>query len=122
MNQIIVTGNAGKDAETRTTQTGKQMTSFSLAIYNGVNKQTNEPNAPTWLRVIAFDNLQATKVAKGTKILVIGKLKGNTWTDGQGQKHEKIEIWASEVYLTTKQGNTGFVENGVETTTEDIPF
>lgn len=122
MNQIIVTGNAGKDAETRMTQTGKQVTSFSLAIYNGVNKQTNESNPPTWLRVVAFDNVQATKVVKGTRVLVIGKLKGNAWTDEQGQKHEKIDIWASEIYLTPKKSNNGFIESGAETTNDDIPF
>lgn len=105
MNSFFVMGNAGKDAETRTTQTGKKVTNFSLAVYAGMNKQTGEVNPPDWFKIVAFDSDTAETITKGQRVFVVGKLKNTCW-EKDGVKHTGVEVWANTVAKITKTTKT----------------
>ena len=105
MNSFFVMGNAGKDAETRTTQTGKKVTNFSLAVYAGMNKQTGEVNPTDWFKIVAFDSDTAETITKGQRVFVVGKLKNTCW-EKDGVKHMGVEVWANTVAKITKTTKT----------------
>ena len=86
---VCATGRLGRDAETRTTQGGAQVTGFSLAVdgYEGGEKIT------TWLKCAMWGE-RGAKVApmlrKGTSVSVVGvgSLASYTGKDGA----ERIEL------------------------------
>lgn len=73
MKAITILGNLGKDPKKTTTQTGKEVTSFSLAVQDGFgdNKRT------LWFDVSVWGNrgnVIANNVKKGDKLCVTGDL------------------------------------------------
>ena len=101
-NKTVIVGNVGKNAEMRFTQSGKNVTSFSVAVQDGFgdNKKT------VWFRVTAWEKLAETcntYVKKGMKVLVDGNLQadenGNprVWNDKQGNAKASFELNAHTV-------------------------
>ncbi len=68
INQIYLRGKLGRDAEERTTKTGKSMVTFSIATDHG----KDESKVTTWHNVIAF-NANTAELTKGTEVTVIGR-------------------------------------------------
>jgi len=71
---IILTGNLGKDPEERYTPNGTKTVEFSVANYLGHDKD------PNWYQCTAFRSIAdycLTKLHKGNKVKVIGKLVVN---------------------------------------------
>ncbi len=72
MNNLTISGNIGRDAEVRTTQTGKQLCSFTVAV-SGRRKD----DLPTWFDCSIWGD-RASKVApyirKGDKISLCGEV------------------------------------------------
>ena len=98
--RIIVCGRLGQDAETKFTQAGKPMTSFSVAVtkYNGKDKESTTE----WRNVVSFDQIvadQSSKLVKGTTVLVVGNLSTRTWTDKEGKDHFSVGVMANDVSI-----------------------
>ena len=73
MKNLTISGNVGKDAETRTTQSGTSVTSFSMAVghYDGKEKST------MWFEVSMWGKrgeAVAQFATKGAKLTVTGDL------------------------------------------------
>lgn len=67
---LVILGNVGKQPEIRTTQNGKKVASFSVAVSEGKDKTT-------WFNCIAFEKTAGvveSYVSKGTKVLVQGRI------------------------------------------------
>ena len=80
MNKVIFNGNVGKDSEFLTTKSGKSLLKFSVAIYEGKDKDA------TWVDCAAWEKTAevfAKYVHKGDLIEVEANLKFETWTDRQ---------------------------------------
>jgi single-strand DNA-binding protein len=73
MKNIVVAGNVGKDAETRRTQSGDAVTSWSVAVEgrNGTEKTTLWFKCSLWGR--RGENL-AQYLTKGSRVVVSGDL------------------------------------------------
>jgi len=106
MNNLTIIGNVGKAPETRTTQSGKQETTFSVALNRfGKDKDGNDKK-PIWVRCRAYSKqaeIVDKYVKKGDKIGVAGKLDVSEWTSRQGESKYQIELVVGEVTLI---GNT----------------
>ena len=102
MNTITITGNLGRDPETR--QAGsKTVVSVSVAVSQGKDKPS------MWLDVsacedgytaFAANNLAAAR--KGDKVVVSGRLSMREWEDKNGQTRQSWGITAQDVELTRK--------------------
>ncbi len=104
MNTITVIGNVGKEPEIRFTKTGKAVAKFSLADTRGKDDQ----KVTTWHNVTVWDEQAqnvAEQVTKGARVLVIGRLQKEQYTDKDGNKRESVEIVADDVCLSLKWGN-----------------
>lgn len=108
INQVILMGRLTRDPETRTTPSGKTVTSFSLAV----DRQTQDDQAD-FFDVTAWEKtgeLVAQYVTKGRRILVQGRLRQDSWDDKDtGKKRSKVEVVAFDVtFLDGPNGdNTG---------------
>lgn len=100
INKVILVGNIGQDPQTRTTQNGQKVVSFSLATSDRWrDRQTGEQKEQTeWHRVVIF-NPNLVEVAermlqKGTKLYLEGALRTRKWQNQQG-----IDTYTTEVVL-----------------------
>jgi single-strand DNA-binding protein len=87
MKNITIAGNVGKDAETRRTQSGDAVTSFSIAVEDRIPKE----KGTIWFRCSLWGKRGeslAQYLTKGSKVAVSGELS--------------IEVYEGKTNLTVK--------------------
>ncbi len=102
INTCTVMGHLGRDAEVRTTQGGKSVASFSLAVTEKWKDAGGSPNERThWFRVTKWSppDWMVQGLTKGSLVYVSGSLVTNKWDDKDGHKRESVEIKADDVLL-----------------------
>lgn len=87
------TGRLGKDAESRTTRTGKPMTVLSMVVSDP------DSDAGTWCSVLAFEDLaeRLAGLAKGAELYAKGRLKAEMYTPQGGEPRVSMTLVASTV-------------------------
>ena len=140
MNKCFIIGNLTADPESRSTQTGKRVVSFTVAV----NKKRNDgTDATDFFRVSAWEKLGdvcAQYMAKGRKVSVIGEVHAGAYTNSQGKAVGTLELTAQDVeFLSPKdqenryqqeervaiqQEQTSMIKNncGFIQVNEEIPF
>ena len=123
---ITIIGNLGRDAETRTTQKGDSIASFSVATTHGYG----ERKTSTWWRVSVFGKSAefAGKLRKGDRVSVVGDAYEETWQGKDGER-KTLSIDARDVKaLSPRQDDGGSQRPGRRTRDEpddgdpSIPF
>lgn len=96
INQVILMGRLTRDPETRTTPSGKTITSFSLAV-----DRVGQDDAADFFDITAWEKLGelvSQYLSKGRRCLVQGRLRQDTWDDKEtGKKRSKVEVVATDV-------------------------
>lgn len=100
LNHIDLAGRLVRDPELRRTQSGKAVTSFTLACDRDF-KADDGPTADfvdvvTWGATAEFVDKY---FAKGRMAVVSGRLQIRGWTDKDGNKRRAAEIVADHVYF-----------------------
>ncbi len=113
-NQIILVGNLGKDPETRYTNSGAAVCDFSIAVNTRGRSGDTETE---WFSVICWERLAETVsqyLNKGSKALVVGRLRSRRWTANDGHERFSNEVIASTVrFLDSRTGDQPY-ESGQE--------
>ncbi|MDQ6695378.1 MAG: single-stranded DNA-binding protein [Chloroflexota bacterium] len=112
LNKIMVIGNLGKDPEMKYTQSGKPVTTFSLAVSRTKKSQDGQTQEETeWFRVEAWDRLAETcneYLKKGSKVYIEGRFQSRQYQDKEGTTRTSIEIVAGDmIMLDSRQGGEG---------------
>lgn len=126
INKVILTGRLTRDPEVRTTQNGKSVAMFTVAVDDGWgdNKKAYFPNVVVWGK--AADSC-ANCLAKGSKVGIVGKLTTRTYDGNDGKKVYVTEVVADMYggveFLDSKKDGGYQYKAGSETIAdEDIPF
>ncbi|BAQ84183.1 single-stranded DNA-binding protein (TIGR00621) [uncultured Mediterranean phage uvMED] len=104
INNLVFTGNCGKDMEVRHTANGKIVGLVSVALTQGwgENKKTIWVNCEIW-------GDRAEKLAmylkKGTPVTVQGELKVDTYESNQGEQKTKIGCKINSVAFSQPKEN-----------------
>lgn len=89
-------GRLTKDAEMSTTKKGTPMSKFRLAVNDRRNDET------LFLNVLCFgkmaESLQS-KLVKGRLVSIQGKIKIDTYEDGENNKRSSVCVMADEISL-----------------------
>jgi len=96
-NNVSLVGNVTRDPELRYTQSGMSIAKFGVAWNR--RKQDGEEEV-SFFDVTCFRSLAenvAESISKGTRVLVQGTLKQDSWEAQDGQRRSKVEIIADEV-------------------------
>lgn len=107
INQVILMGRLTRDPETRSTSSGKTVTSFSLAVdRGGQDDQADFFDVTAWEKT---GELVAQYLSKGRRVLVQGRLRQDSWDDKDtGKKRSKVEVVAFDVtFLDGPSGDNG---------------
>ena len=106
MNLITITGNLGRDWE----QANASMTiaKNSLAVRRDFkNKQTGDYDTD-WIPLTAFSKTAETLMqytSKGSKILIVGKLQTNNYTDKNGNKRTSYDVIVDRFEFLDSRGD-----------------
>src|SRR5437588_8019125 len=100
MLRVTLLGNMGGDPEVRFTQKGTQVASFSVAVNQVRTGPDGERQENTeWFRIKAsgrqVDFVQ--RLAKGSRVLVIGRLDIGHYQSRDGEPRTSFDVWADEV-------------------------
>ena len=97
-NQAIVMGNLTRDPEMRTTPSGQNVTSFSVATNRSWQDQSGEKkDAVEYHNIVAWGKLAElvnSYLKKGRKVLVSGRLQTRNWDAEDGSKRNRTETVA----------------------------
>ena len=113
-NIVLLVGNLGADPESRTTNGGTDVTTFSL----GTSRPRRDSEGKTykdasgftakdteWHRVTCFNGLGrviAQHATKGMLVSVTGRLHNSKWTDSEGIERYGYEVIADDVQFLNR--------------------
>ena len=110
LNKAMIIGNMVRDPEMRTTPTGQNVTSFSIAtnrVWKDANDQKQEKvefhNIVAWRRLAEITNQY---LKKGSKVYIEGRLQTRSWDDPNGVKKYSTEIIAENMIMLDRAGST----------------
>lgn len=135
MNKLTIIGNLTRDPELRTTQSGINVCTFTVAVNK---RQKGDSNAVDFFRVSAWrqlgENCQRF-LAKGRKVCVVGEVSVSTYTTQNGETRANMEVTAQDVEFlssrmeqemeqpTMKRETMPGVDSGfMEVTEDDLPW
>ena len=131
MNKFIGSGRLAKDPECRYTQSGKAVTTFTLAMDDG----WGENKKPTFLPIVVWDKAAeacANNLVKGQAVVVEGRTSVRSYEAQDGSKRWVTEVVAQHVefgakpkgYDSGENYQDGYDQNGFGPTIpdEEIPF
>lgn len=126
MQQIMIAGNTGKDAEHKTTQSGQELCAFSVAVNSGYgdNKVTTWFDVSRWGK--GADGL-ARVLRKGSKVAVTGELSTR---EHNGKAYLQVRADKVTILDTPGDGSRGAPAdtgdtgkgNTADDLDDDIPF
>ena len=99
LNIAAIVGRLGNDPELRTTQSGKSVTSFSLAVQRP-RKNKNGDYESDWIDVQAWDTTAefiCKYFQKCQLMAVSGRIQVRDYEDRNGAKRKAVEIVAHDV-------------------------
>jgi single-strand DNA-binding protein len=100
MNRVTLIGHLGKDPESRSTQAGTSIVSFSIATSESwTDRASGERKERTeWHRIVCFNEklgeIAEKYTKKGSYVLLEGSLQSRKWTDQSG-----VEKYVTEIVL-----------------------
>ena len=99
INQVTLIGRLTRDPELRSTNSGKNIANFSLAVDRG-NDETDFFDVNAWENL---GEIVSKYTSKGSKVAVTGRLRLESW-ETDGQKRSRVVIVAQDVqFLDSKQ-------------------
>ena len=110
-NRVTLIGNLGQDPETKSTETGKKVTHFTLATKDGYkNNEGQRITETTWHNIVAWNSLAdvADKfLKKGKEVAVEGRIVYRNYEDKQGVTKYITEIVLSDLVLLRNGEKSG---------------
>ena len=116
-NQVTIVGNLTRDPELRYTPNGAAVVKLGVAVSRRVRDESGQwKDADTsFFDVTAWRTLAeniAESLTQGSRVVVTGRLRTNSWETPEGDRRTKVEIEADEVgpslrWATAKVERTG---------------
>ena len=142
VNKVILVGNLGRDPELRSTPSGQQVASFSLATNRKwKDRDGNRQEQTEWHNIVCWGRqaeIAGQYLTKGRQIFVEGRIQTQSWEDRQsGEKKYRTEIVCDNFQMLGQRGDQpgggGYqpqeesspappADSGGTTDDDDIPF
>jgi single-strand DNA-binding protein len=125
INKVILVGNCGKDAESKTLADGTVVARITLATTETFRMKNGESHSRTdWHTIILWRGLAALAsqyLRKGSLVYVEGRLQSRQYASKEGEKKFVTEVVGEKLVLLDKKDKSGF--NPVsEAMDEEVPF
>jgi single-strand DNA-binding protein len=102
-NRVTLIGNLGQDPETKTTESGKKVTRFTMATNDGYkNADGQKISETTWHNIVAWNGLSDIAerfLKKGKEVAVEGRIVYRSYEDKKGLTKNITEIVLNDLLL-----------------------
>ncbi len=118
LNKVILVGHLGQDPKISYAQSGLPIANMRLATSERIRDKDGQFTERTdWHNVVVFDkqaDFCGKYLAKGSLIMVEGRLQTRKWQDKEGQDRYSTEVVAARVQALggRKEGGQGGSEGG----------
>lgn len=110
LNKAMIIGNLTRDPEIRTTPSGANVASFSVATSLVWNDQSGQQQKKSeFHNIVAWRKLAeicGQYLHKGSKVYVEGRLQTTEWTGQDGVKRYRTEIILENMIMLDRQSTT----------------
>ncbi len=128
LNQIAIQGRLVRDPDLRRTNSGKAVTSFTLACDRDFKNQQTGEKEVDFIECVAWGGtaeMVEKYFHKGQMAVATGRLQLRDWTDKNGQKRRQAEILVNSIYFcgskeSGTQASSG-ADNGYSTPAYQAP-
>lgn len=107
LNHVTLMGRLAQKPEIKTTQTGKAVTRFDLAV---PVPSTDRNAPPDYIPIVCWEK-QAEFVGKyldkGRQVVVEGRISTQNYTDRNGFKRKAVEVIATRIYFADSKDASG---------------
>lgn len=113
-NQVTMTGNITRDPEIRFTNTGKSVTSFSIAVGRRYQVNGEWQEQTSFFNVSAWGQLgenTAASCSKGSRVTVTGRMEQREYQDKEGNKRQAVDLIADDVAASLKWATVAITRN-----------
>ena len=122
-NQVILVGNMARDPELRTIPSGQSVANFAVAT-NRVwqNQDGQQEEQADFHNIVAWGKLAELAqqyLAKGRKVMVVGRLQTRSWEGDDGKKNYRTEVVANDISFLDRPGDEGSRNNN--SFNQDLP-
>src|SRR5436305_14654958 len=117
-NQVVIVGNLTRDAGLRYTPDGAALVKFGVAVSRRFKDDATgqwKDAETSFFDVTAWRQLAenvAESLAQGSRVVVVGRLRTNSWETPEGEKRSTIEIEAEEVGPSLKWATAKIEKQG----------
>ena len=109
LNKVMLIGRITKDPDARTTTTGQNVASFSIATNLRWKDQQGQPQERAeFHNIVAWRKLAdicKQYLRKGSKIYLEGRLQTRSWQDQQGVTKYRTEVVADNMIMLDSKGS-----------------
>jgi single-strand DNA-binding protein len=115
-NTVTIIGNVTRDPELRFTPSGAANASFGVAV----NRRWRDQQSQEFREEVSFFNVKCWReladnvsesLAKGSRVIVTGRLEQRSWEDQDGNKKSVVEIVADEVGPSLRWASAQITKN-----------
>lgn len=122
MNSVILSGNLGKQPESKLLPSGNTIATFSVAV----SEKVKDDFRTNWFSCTAFGYAadKALSLGKGSKVVIMGRLRQDTW-EKDGEKKSMVKVTVNDIkeLASSKDGDSDTVRGQLDSfTADDIPF
>lgn len=108
LNKVILMGRLTRDPELKSTQSGVDVASFTLAVDRGYAKagterETDFLDCVAWRGTAEF---VSRYFKKGMQVAVTGRIQTRKWKDQNDQKRVSVEIVVDEAFFADSKRDT----------------
>ena len=115
VNKVILIGRLGKDPETKTLESGKQVTNLSLATSESfIDGNGDKQEVTEWHTIILWGKLSelaSEYLRKGREVYIEGKIKTRSWENAEGEKRYATEILGNSMTFIGGNNSNNFDES-----------
>lgn len=126
LNNCVFSGRLGRDAEVRTTQNGKKILNFPLAVEIGFG----ENKTTMWLEAALWGDRGerlAQHLVKGKEVVVSGSISVTEFTKRDGSKDKKLSLTVNDIQMfgghaaKKPESGGGYIADGFPVD-DEMPF
>ncbi len=119
LNKVMLIGNLGRDPEVRSTPSGQNVASFSLATNRKwKDRDGNRQEQTEWHNIVCWGRqaeIAGQYLTKGKQIYIEGRIQTRSWDDkASGEKKYRTEIICDNFQMLGSRGSGGGDYSGGE--------
>lgn len=109
-NRVVLVGNLTRDVELRRTPQGTAVTDLGLAVNERVKRNDEWVDEANFFDITLWGRtaeVASEYLAKGSSVLIEGRLKYETWSQEDGSKRSKVKVVGERMQMLGGRGGGG---------------